>query len=239
MNNFALAHTAEGIFFGVDLDSGKCLRTPEDRVITSRVHHVVSFVLDYVHSHGLELGNGVSPYGLESSYRDFGFADAPDGRRRALQSALSEDQAFSDSFRSLRTELSERLGWVAERSDYERRLNALEGRKLCALVCFCATFSSASVGYHVLLEAKALPEQVARSWCRIYAHASQFDIDGIRRAAVLGAHVDEDVVLSVEPDDDQVDACTMCAANARYDAAMCHIARTIDPIRTFATFGKD
>lgn len=178
----------------------------------------------------------MSPYGLESSYIDFEFEDASESKKRALLSSLENDLSFSQTYHFLRDVFSEELGWAASSAAYREKIHFLSGRQLCAMVVFCANFGLPSIGYHLLIEGKLVPPELARHWCNIFKHVNEFADLKSRSIALNGALVDQDSFISIEANQAQIKCCQSCCDLLRLPGDLCLISGAIDPMRTYAKF---
>ena len=234
MTRYLIEKNEDGEFVAFSQESGDYLATPNDQIISSSDRNVIAFVADYVSANGLELNGGMSPYGLESSYIDFGFKDDPDSKKDALRSALADDIAFSERYLPMWLLLSQQLGWSSTKDVYQGRLDSLSGRQLCVMIVFCANFGLPSIGYHLLIDGKNIPPELARLWCRIFAHVNRFDDSSSRRKALNGMFVDQNSMFSIEPDDGQLSCCENCCDRRAPPNSRCLIGEVMNGMRSYS-----
>ena len=87
--NYELFEDEDGSFLIQDTLLEEFLTTPQGVPIVSNNKGVIGLIVSFVNDNGPELKRGMSAYGLESSFIDFGFDQAPEEKRAILREALN------------------------------------------------------------------------------------------------------------------------------------------------------
>lgn len=234
MTDVKVCKNAQGIYWIRDLEIDEPLRTPEGEVIRSTNLELIRFVAEYVQEYGEELVEGKSPYGLICSYLDFGFEERPDQKRKTLIETLVQDPVMTESYQAIRPILAKRIGWVGCVETYKHRIQALTPKQLCALIVYGAHYESMSIGYHVVIEGKQMPIEVARKWCNIYSHVRRFDFPGYAEKALKGAFLAYDLISEPDEPHPSMASCKACTAQCYVRDDACMLSRRMENLRKFA-----
>ena len=218
---------------------GRPLETPQGHPICVPRAPLANLIAEYVNLYGTDDFDGMSPYGLESSYRDFELDEQRDAIRNTLVETLKGDSLLSRNPPEIRRILEAAFGFDADQKRLLSICRNMKGRPLAVLITFGATYGSISLAIHMFVDRRGVPDRLIKEACSVYNHVTQFNTIKLMESALQGAYVDGYQNLSPEPDDALISMCRRCCLHGSPLESDCPAKRPFNWALRYAELSSD
>ena len=203
------------------------LKTPQNNILMSKNHNYMKLIVNYLNDYGEELDSGLSPYGLVCSYIDFEFS-------RSIQEQVStiiESLQYDPTLDYLNNKFSDSVKDVK----LINIVKTLMPTQICALITFIANFGSPVSGLMHILVDDFIPDGLIRARCDTYKHVSQFDDNHTKEAALQGAFINQNSIISFAPDEELINRCRKCCFKKTPLDEKCFMKKRLSWLKEFAS----
>jgi len=151
-----IAADVEGYYRVVPADTeADCLVTPEGHRIRSESKDLIAFIAKSLELYEVDVCSGMSPYGLESSFLDFGISSENDEQVATLASA--HDQCVQPKSISRDIWLDTILG--------------VSPRNMAVLMCICGNVGLPQMAYDLVVKGQLPPDSWFSRVCAVRDYA--------------------------------------------------------------------